>query len=264
MSRIFEVYAREALKSMEAEDLSLSMWPAYPQLESERFVCKDSDEVWHRFESVTVYTEDEYYPEGDLVKEREKVARGFVCWKGGSGTIPEIGDVFRVFDCHNQVLFEETIVFEEILHGKSYAAAEKAAPFTQHLLNELEVTLRDGLDDTFTINQNTLSALKFASSNAVSKQEKIEFVLRGIPFVLLIDEYKTHSPCTITYFDVDGQTLHGLEGELDAGDKWYKINYRTKNGGEFCRCIGWGIGEAKDAIPQVLKIFKNLGFCRLM
>ena len=252
MGKIYELQAMEGLLNMEAEEMPLDIWLPYVQLESERFICKDSGEIWQRFEGVTVYMEDEDYPEGDLIEEFEKAPAGLVCWQGKKGAVPEAGDVFRVMDGNNQVVFEEVISGTTWLLGKHYACAQKEGEMTRDLLLDMEQTLKGNMGDMFGNNLLNYAGLEEASSmEEIKYEEKILFYMRGIPFFMIVDERETHSPCRLTFYEADGMRIHGYEQELAAGDKWYEVKYRAVSDEGPAMCVGWGVGSAKEAAEKI-------------
>lgn len=261
MGKIYEIYALESLQEMEAEEMPYDIWLPYVRMESERYICKESNEVWHRFEGVTVYMEDEDYPEGDLIEETEKVFDGLVCWQGVNGTVPEFGDVFRVLDQENQVVFEETISGASRLYGRYYASAVKAGDFTREILNQIEIDLKYGLGDTFTNNLCVYVDLKALSSSQVKTgEEKVDFSARGIDFHVFVEEHTAEKAGTVKFLGcVDGKFIHN-DVEMKSGDKWYEVSYNSvagRNAGSAGMVVGWGIGSASEAVVQVREILDN-------
>ena len=254
MGKVYELYALEGLLDMEAEELPLDIWIPYVQLESERFICKDTGEVWQRFEGATVYMEDEDYPEGDLIEEVERVPEGLVCWLGKNRETPEPGDVFRVLDRSNAVVFEETISGEARLYGRTYASAVKEGDFTRTLLLDVEQAVKSGLGDSFGSNLCNYVALEDATVMVSLGQEKVEFTARGIPFELIVDEYETKLPCRLSFFEADGKHIHSYERNLSEGDKWVSVHYCPVRGGGPGMTVGWGIGTAENTAVKIRNI----------
>ena len=131
MSNIIKVRALEDFKGMQPEEWPFHVWLPYKQINSERFISEDTKEIWHRFDSVSIFDEDD--PDDDLIEETEEFPDNIVSWLGKSGTIPAVGDTFQVLDHDNNVLFEETIHGTEALFGAKYAIAEKKADSPKHL-----------------------------------------------------------------------------------------------------------------------------------
>lgn len=263
MSKIYSLYALDNLMDFEAEEMPLDIWLPYVQLESERFICQDTGEVWHRFEGVTVYMEDEDYPEGDLLEEGVKVPEGLVCWQSKKGTLPELGDVFRVLDRDNQVVFEEVISSKTELYGKKYASAQKEGAMTRDLLLDIEQALRCGLGDSFGNNLLNYAELEAGSHmDEIKNEEKVLFSVHGISFVMIVYERETHSPCKLTFYEVDGKSLHSYEQRMAAGDKWFDVCYKAANDSGPAMCVGWGIGNAQEAAKKAQRVIGTFIECR--
>lgn len=251
MGKVYELYALESLLDMETEELPLSMWLPYVQLESERFLCKETGEIWHRFEGVTVYMEDEEFPEGDLLEEVEKLPDGLISWQGQKGAVPEAGDVFRVLDSNNQVVFEETISGESKLYGVSYATSIKEEPLARDLLRNVEQALKGGLGDAFTNDLCIYAALEDSQSVEAAIPEKTDFSVRGIRFVMFVEEREATAPVKLRFYDVvDGNVIDRTTNLL-PGDKWYEVGYNTSAGGSAGYAVGWGLGSAKEAAEKI-------------
>lgn len=259
MSKIYELYALEKLEEMHAEEMPVDIWLPYVQLESERFVCRETGEVWERFEGVTVYMEDEDYPEGDLIEENERVQEGFVCWQGKKGEVPEAGDVFRVLDEKREVVFEEVISGEERLYGWKYASAVKEGEFARDLLLDMEQALKGGFGDSFGNNLLNYVELENRSHmDEIKNEEKILFNMRGIPFVMIVDEREVYTPCKLTFYEADGMHIHSYERELAAGDKWFDVRYRAVHDTGPAMCVGWGIGSSRVAAEKVKSLLDSM------
>lgn len=250
MGKVYELYVLEGLKDIEAEEFPFSIWLPYVRLESERFRCKETGEVWHRFEGVTIYSEDDDYPEGDLIEEGEKTPEGLVCWQGKKGTVPEAGDVFRVLDGNNQVVFEEVISGNVSLYGREYMSAEKKAEFGINMVRNLEREIKSVLvagDDGYSV----YSRLKDISTGSSHSQVRLPVSFRGLNFEVAFDEYEVNTGVTLNFYHYDGESLVRSERTLSPSDKWYQVRiYAAGDEKDFISAC-WGLGNVSDAVVKV-------------
>lgn len=253
MSEVYRLYAIESFKAMGPEDLPFDIWLPYTQLNSERYLCCETNEVWHRFSDVCQYSEDDNYPEGDLVEDVASLPDGFVSWQGKDGTHPNPGDVFQVYDKNNNLLFEETIQGTAQLHGSTYAISPKMAPQCWEAVGAVKDQVKDVLGEDFRRSPDPSASLVSVSVMEPVSTQSFKSLIRGIPFCMQVDEYITTADCSIMNFK--DNSFH--DQSVAGGKHWYIVSCMTESDLTKRERIGWGIGSGKEA---VLKLEKALSF----
>ncbi len=250
---LYKMRALERLADMEGSDMPFSVWLPYTLLNSERFVFEETGEVWHRFNNVTLYVENEEYPAGDLIDETEEAAAGFVCWQRKNGRMPEVGDVFQVVDGKNQVLFEEIISDESFMFGKKYMTAEQKEPMVCERLFEMGQEFQKGLDGSFTDSFMKQRHLKEYSHLDFSGREVLPVRMRGLDFRVVVSEYEVNKDIGFNVYTHNDEGIRSQWIDLVPGDKWCEVKYAAAAEPEKTRLIGCGLGELKAALPIITK-----------
>ena len=253
MSEVYRLNAIESFDGMLPENPPFNIWLPYTQLNSERFLCRETNEVWHRFKDVCQLSEDDNYPEGDLVEDFEELPDGLVGWQGKNGAHPNPGDVFRVYDKNNNLLFEETIQGTAMLHGHTYATAEKAAPFSWEAIGETKRQAQDVLGEAFKCLPDPSNALVCASQPEPVSTQEFKSRIRGIPFRILVDEYVTTSDCSIMIFKDNNFQYQPVA----AGENWYIVSCMTESDSTKRERIGWGLGSGKEAFLSLENVLST-------
>jgi len=254
MANIIKVRALENFKDMVPEEMPLNIWLPHVEINSERFISHDSGEVWHRFSDVNILSEDEEYPEGDLIENTEELPSGLVSWHGTKGTVPQAGDTFQVFDNADNMLFEEAIFGNMRLYDRNYATAEKKAPFIWEAEDQMKQKVCAVLENTFKRSCDPQHSLWNASSHEPACTEHISTTLRGIPFRVSVQEFISEKDCEVLEYKDEQFNYRPFA----AGSHWFMVVYSTENDPNHTRSIGWGEGTAKEAALKISKaICKN-------
>ena len=242
MSNTFKIRALENFDGMAAENWPFHVWLPYVQINSERFICDETKEIWHRFSAVTVFYENDDHPDGDLIEDREDLPKGLVSWHGKSGIVPKEGDTFRVLDNNDNVIFEEVVSGTSRLYGQVYATAEKQAPFSWEEIDGMKTTVVRALGETFRFHRDPDPQLLAVSPQKPVNMEILSTPIRGIPFCIRIDEFVSSKDCELTEYK-DGKFLYH---PFPTGGHWYEVMYCTEKDPNYARSIGWGQGTAKE------------------
>jgi len=251
MSEVYRLYAIESFDGMLPENPPFNIWLPYVQVNSERFFCRETNEVWHRFKDVCQLSEDDDYPEGDLIEDTEELPEGLVSWHGKNGIQPKSGDVFQVYDKNNNLLFEETIHGTVMLHGRTYAIAQKMAPLCWEAIGATKDQVNDVLGADFKRLPDPSSSLVSVSATEPVSTQSFKSLIRGIPFRIQVDEYVTTADCSIMNFK--DNNFH--DQPVAAGENWYIVSCMTESDSSKRERFGWGLGSGKEAI---LKLEKGL------
>ena len=251
MSNTYRLRPIESVEGIHAEPFPFNIWLPYVQLESERFVCEDTKEIWHRFSSATCYEESDEDPEGDLLEESESLPDGLVAWLGKKGTVPEVGDVFQVLDRKNQVIFEETISGTEKLYGKNYSTAQKTSEFAWETISRLGTEIKNLLDKDYQSSIGVDNSIRGASPKEPTYFEELTVSLRGIPFRLRVNEFATYLPFRRYSYET-GQLGYK---DIPAGHHWYQLQYYLEKDPQHMRTLGFGDGRAKDVFEKLCSVY---------
>ena len=249
-----DVYKLHPIEDMESK-FPFSIWLPYTHLNSERFVCEDTKKVWHRFSSVTIYSENDDYPEDDLLEDSEYLPDGIVSWQRADGKTPKIGDVFQVMDRQGKVLFEETIGGVGQLFGKNYSVAPKNGDFIWEAIHKVEASIESRLGKSYSRSFDPPYSLSKASPEGVKALEEFSVVIRGIPFNVRVEEYISSEKCRRMLYE--NGVFH--DEDLPAGHHWYTIRYFMQKDPSRVRMFGYGDGTAKEVADKLRSILTQEG-----